>query len=223
MQLAKAHIFSFLGTIMKKTIGETAFKAAKDTTNYKAKEVGHALVEDNSVADGLRASIELHKHLTSEKEFCVGYVIASDPLIKGVMRRKFFCWLYLPMPRPEQAIFLYNKELDEITKRLWVLPAAYSSNPDAWTMEKLYQAPVVPKGYETMKEWSEAFYDGHFYEFIRKQHNIDMLSESEYLNANREKLIKAGCKEIKSGLSESFDFSKITINKIVDTKNALVS
>lgn len=207
----------------KETAGALALKASSDSTNYDAREVGHALVEDNSVAEGLRGSIELHKHLTTEKEFCVGYVIASDPMIRGVMRRKFYCWLYLPMPRPEQAMFLYNREKDEITKRLWVLPAAYSPNPNAWTMEKLYLTNPVPKGYETMKQWSTAFYDGCFYEFIRKQHKIDMPSEREYLDANREKLIKAGCQEVKPGLTESFDFSKITIDKIVNTDNPLVN
>jgi len=194
----------------RETVGALSVKASNDSTKYDALEVGHALVEDNSVEDGLRGSIELHKHKTSEKEFCVGYVIASDPLIRGVMRRKFFCWLYLPSPRPDQAIFLYNRELDHITKRLWVLP-------NASIMEKLYMKPHVPKEFITMKVWSEAFYDGHFWETIRKENNIDMLSEHEYLKANREKFIQAGCKEIQSSVSDPFDFSKVTVNEIVNT------
>ena len=75
--------------------------------------------------------------------------------------------------------------------------------------------------WRAMKEWSDAFYQGIFWEFIRKQHNINMLSESEYLKANREKLIQAGCQEIKPGLTEPFDFTKITIDKVVNADNSL--
>ena len=62
--------------------------------------------------------------------------------------------------------------------------------------------------------------ESSFFEYIRKEHNINMLSESEYLNAHREELIKSGCQEVKTPLTDSFDFAKITVNKIVDTKTA---
>jgi len=205
----------------RKTAGELTLKAASDNTKYDALEIGHALVEDNSIEKGLIECIERHKGIFDEDEFCVGYVIASDPLIKGVMRRKFFAMLYLPSPRPEQAVFLYNKRLDKITKRLWVLPACYSPNAKAWTMEKLYTSSIVPKGYQTMKRWSEYFYDGVFWESIRKEHNITLLSEHEFLNANREKLIQSTPQQFESGSSKSFDFSKISIKQVVDTKTAV--
>lgn len=207
----------------RKTAGELTLKAASDSTKYDAREVGHALVEDNSIESGLIECAHRHRDIFDEEEYCIGYVIAADPLIKGVMRRKFFAMLYLPSPRPEQSVFLYNKPLDKITKRLWVLPAAYSKNPNAWTMERLYVTKEVPKGYETMKEWSHAFYDGIFWKYIRNQHRINMLSEHEYLQANREKLLKAGCKQVTAPLTDSFDFSKITIDQIVDTKTVSVN
>lgn len=205
----------------RKTAGELATKAASDPTQYKAREVGQAIVEEGKIDESLRECIERHKNIFDEEEFCVGFVIASDPLIKGVMRRKFFAMLYLPSPRPDQAVFLYNKTLDKITKRLWVLPPAYSPNPNAWTMEKLYVSSWVPKGYEMMKGWSIAFYDGIFWEFIRAQHNITMLSEHEYLKANKEKLIKAGCKEGGPSGPEPFDFSKIKTNQVVNPQDVI--
>lgn len=199
-----------------KTVGEIALKASQDTNKYDALEVGHALVEDNSILNGLEECIQRHNKIFDEDEYFVCYVIASDPLIRGVMRRKFFGYLYLPSPRPEQTVFLYSKKEDRILKRLWVLPPCWSPNERAWTMEKLYKATWVPKEYESMKRWSMAFYDGHFWETIRKEHNIDNLSESEYLQRNREKLLEAGCKVPDASFAEPFDFGKVSSQKIVN-------
>lgn len=205
-----------------KTVGEIAFNASQDSTKYNAREVGQALVEDNdSIATNLYEAARRHRDIFDEDEYFVGYVIASDPLIKGLMRRKFFAYLFLPSPRPEQAIFLYNKVKDEITKRLWVLPAAHSDNPNAWTMERLYLTASVPKQYETMKRWSHYFYDFTFWESIRKEHGINHLSEHEYLKLHRDEFIKAGAKDVDSSFSQPFDFNKVSIDKIVDTKTAL--
>jgi len=195
------------------TAGELSKKASSDFTKYDSLEVGHALTQD--IAKELMLCAHRHITIFNEAEYCVGYVIAGDPLIKNVMRRKFFAMLYLPSPRPNQAVFLYNKFQDKFTKRLWVLP-------NALTMAELSEMTLVDKKYQTMKAWSDAFYGLKFWPFIRKQHGISMLSEQEYLNANREELIKAGCKEPEAPLSEPFDFSKIAINKIVDTKTAII-
>lgn len=198
--------------VQRKTAGELSFKAASDSTKYNSLEVGHALTED--IAKELATCAQRHSHIFDEPEYCVGYLIASDPLIKNVMRRKFFAMLYLPSPRPNQTVFLYNKVQDKFIKRLWVLP-------NAATMAELSEMKIVDKKYKTMKGWCDAFYAFNFWEYIRKQHDIKMLSEIEYLKANREKLIKAGCKEVNPGATDPFDFSKISINKIVDTKTAL--
>ena len=192
------------------TAGELSQKALADTNSYDSREVGHAMADDISVH--LHQAVQNHKHMIMENEFCVVMVIAKDPLIKNLIRRKFYCWPYLPSPRPNQAVFLYDKRKDAITKRLWVLPS------DMVMAELAGTNVFVHKQYETMQAWSVAFFKGTFWEFIRYQHMIDMPSEHEYFLANREKLIKSGCKIPDSTFSEPFDFSKIAIEKIVDTQ-----
>ena len=200
--------------IVRKTAGELSQKIMTDQTKYNALEVGHAMTDDIGVH--IRQAIENHRHIIDEPEFCVVMVIATDPLIKTLTRRKFYCWPHLPSPRPNQACWLYNKGLDRITKRLWVLPSAM-------VMAELTSIACVHETYKTMQAWSMAFYKGTFWEYIRYEHGIDMPSEREYFLANREKLIQAGCKVPDSSYSEPFDFSKIAIEKIVDTVAASAS
>ncbi len=195
------------------TAGALAYKASNDSTKFDSLEVGHALTED--IAKELAICAQRHRTIFDEDEYCVGYVIAGDPLIKNLMRRKFFAFLYLPSPRPNQSVFLYNKRLDQFTKRLWTLP-------NAWTMACLSELTYVDKPWREMKGWCDAFYGLKFWEHVRRQHNISMLSEIEYLNANREKLIKAGCQETKPFSTDPFDFSKVTVNKIVNPEDSLV-
>jgi hypothetical protein len=197
--------------MVRLTAGAMSLKASRDPTKYNAIEVGSAISDD--VGPQLRECINIHNPIFNEKEYCVGFVIASDPLIKGVMRKKFFAMLYLPSPRPNQSVFLYNKVKDKITKRLWVLP-------NAATMAELSEMSTVDPKFLTMKQWSDAFFAGKFWEFIRQQHGIDMLSEHEYLNANRQELIKAGCQEVETAPTESFDFSKVAVKQVVDTNIA---
>lgn len=199
----------------RKTAGELAQKASQDNTKYLAREVGEAICHD--VEKQLRECIEKHKDIIEENEFCLVRVIASDPLIKPLKRIKYYAWPYLPSPRPNQAVFLYNKILDRVTKRLWILP-----NPIL--MAKLATSNViVTKEYETMQAWSVAFFKGTFWDFIRHDQDIDMLSEHEYFLKHRSELIEAGCKVPETNISEPFDFSKITIEKIIDTQAAVVN
>ncbi len=187
----------------EKIASELSKKAFSDNTKYEAREVGLAITENDD--EHARQAIENHRPIFDEDEFCVVLVNSSDPLIKNLIRRKWYCWLYLPKPRPDQAVFLYNKPLDKITKRLWVLPndlrMAQLTNPNA----------VVEKEHELMRAWSMAFYQGTFWEFIRWQHNITMLSETEYISQNRDELIKCGCQVPPAKLVEPFDFSKILV------------
>jgi hypothetical protein len=192
------------------TAGELSHKANADTTKYDALEVGHALSDD--IGEHLRQCIENHKHIIDENEFCIVMVIAKDPLIHNLMRRKFYAWPYLPKPRPNQAVFLYNKQLDRITKRLWVLPS------DMVMAELAGTNVIVDKRYATMQAWSVAFFKGTFWEYIRHEHNINMLSEHEYFLTHREELIKSGCKIPDSGFTEAFDFDKIQAKKVVDSE-----
>lgn len=194
-----------------KTAGELQQQVDKDTTKYDAREVGHALSDD--IGKHLRECIDIYKYKIAEPEFCIVMLIAKDPLIKNLMRRKFYGWPYLPSPRPNQSVFLYNRAKDDITKRLWVLPSAMVMAELAGTNV------IVHKRYQTMQAWSVAFYKGTFWDYIRHEHQITIPSEREYFLANREKLIKAGCKIPKPGFADAFDFSKIAIEKIIDTQD----
>jgi hypothetical protein len=198
----------------KKTAGELSAKAASDTTKYDAREVGHHMAEDIEIH--LRQAIENYRNIINEPEFCVVMVISKDPLIRNCIRRKFYCWPYLPKPRPNQAVFLYNKALDKITKRLWILPS------DMVMAELAGTNIIVHKRYETMQAWSVAFFKGTFWEFIRHQHSIDMPSEHEYFLAHRDELLKAGCKIPDSTYSEPFDFSKVGPEKFIDPQEAVL-
>jgi hypothetical protein len=213
---------------MRKTAGELANKALSDTTKYDALEIGHALTDD--IMSHLRTCIENHKNIINENEFCIVMLISKDPLIHNLMRRKFYAWPYLPKPRPNQAVFLYNKGVDKITKRLWVLPSDV-------VMSEIHSLPQVDKRYRTMKAWSDAFYKGwkynkesktfvntdpfYFWNYIREDQKINMPSEHEYFLEHREELIQAGCKIPDSTYSEPFDFSKIGPEKIVDTQEPI--
>ena len=191
------------------TAGELAHKASQDNTKYLALEVGHAMCHD--VDFQLRECIEKHRNIIDEDEFCIVRVIAEDNLIKNCKRIKYYAWPYLPSPRPNQSAFLYNKQRDCITHRLWVLPDSRVMAFLSSTLE------FVPKEYLTMQAWSVAFFKGVFWEYVRYDQNITMLSEHEYFLENREKLIKAGCQLPNSNSSEPFDFSKIHIENVVDT------
>ncbi len=193
--------------------GELSRKALSDTTKYDALEVGHAMSED--IEQQLYQAAQNYHDMIDEDEFCVVMVVAKDPLLKNLIRRKFYCWPYLPSPRPNQSIFLYSKCAGRIIKRLWVLPSDM-------VMSELASLQIVDKRYKTMQAWSVAFFEGKFWEYIRYENNIDMLSEHEYVLKHREELIQAGCKLPTSNVAEPFDFDKIQIEKVIDTEEALV-
>lgn len=195
----------------RETAGEISNKLNTDNTKYNALEVGHAMTED--IGDHIYEAARTYHDMIDEDLYCVVMVVAKDPLLKNVVRRKFYCWPYLPSPRPNQAVFLYNKRLGKVTKRLWVLPSDM-------VMAELAELAIVHQKYKTMQAWAVAFFEGKFWEYIRYEHDIDMLSEKEYLSAHREELIKAGCQVPDSTAPEPFDFSKIHIKNVIDTQEA---
>lgn len=200
--------------MINQTAGELALKAASDQTVYDSLEVGHSLADDIGVH--LEQCIRNHIDIIDEPQFCVVMLIAKDNMIPNAIRRKFYAWPYLPKPRPNQAVFLFDKRVGRITKRLWVLPCAE-------TMAYLASTPSVCETYETMQAWSIAFFQGTFWHYIRHEHGIDMLSEHEYALEHREELIKSGCQIPTGPLVEPFDFSKIHIKKVVNSLNAMVA
>ncbi len=206
---------------MRISAGELSRKAMADETKYNALDIGHAMADD--IDKHLQECIETHLNYTNEEgvqsyrmldEFCVVMVIAKDNLIKNVIRRKFYCSPFLPSPRPNQAVFLYQKSAERIVKRLWVLPSDM-------VMAELAQLVVVDKRYKTMQAWSVAFFEGKFWEYIRYESDTKMLSQQEYLSQHREELIQSGCKLLNSDYSKAFDFDKIHIEKVIDTQEAL--
>ncbi len=194
----------------RKTAGELSIQAAADKTKYDPLEVGYALTDD--IINQVFICAHKHRHIFDESEYFVTLNIASDPLIKGIRRHKYSAFLYLPSPRPEQACFLYNRHTDQL-KRLWSLPKAE-------TMALLSEQTIVSKQWLQTKRWVDAFYRLKFWEHIRKEHNITHLSESEYLKLHKQELINAGAKESSSDFAEPFDFSKVKIDHIIDTKTS---
>src|SRR5205809_7826041 len=125
-----------------KTAGELANKALQDNTKYDAMEVAYASLHD--LGDELYKSAHLYSSRIDQDEYCVVMVRATDPLVHNMKRNKYYCWPWLPSPRPDQMVFLYNKPLNRIIKRLWVLP-------NALTMAQLATSNlIVNKKYETM-------------------------------------------------------------------------
>ncbi len=124
------------------------------------------------------------------------------------MRMKYYAWAFLPSPRPEQTVFHYSKVNDNVC-RLWSLPSAK-------VMAVISEMTNVSKQWEMTKFWCDAFYAGKFFERIREQHGIKLQSETEFLNANREKLIQAGCKQVDSSFTKPFDFGKVAPNQVID-------
>jgi hypothetical protein len=156
----------------RQTAGELSKKALSDTTVYNATEVGQAMVED--IEKHLYDAVKNYIDKIDQEKFCVVMLIGKDLLLTNLIRRKFYCWPFLPKPRPNQAVFLYEKSKDKITKCLWILPC------DA-AMSELASLTAVHKKYKNMQKWSKAFFDGKFWDTIRNESRIDLKSEYECL------------------------------------------
>ena len=205
-----------------RTVGADSLAAKADLTRYDPLEIGEALTND--ILKNVWECIDLHYNKINEPEFCVILIRANDPLIHGLKRHKFYAWPYLPKPRPEQVVFHYSKAHDSIV-RLWSLP-------NAKIMAIISEMPTVAKQWEKTKFWCDTFFSGfmydkesdsyinynesRFYDSIRKSNNITLESESEFLNANRSELVKAGVNEVNSNITDPFDFSKISIEQVID-------
>ena len=197
----------------RKTAGELSLKASSDNTVYDPLEVGYAVCDD--VINQLHICGLRHASLFDEDQYFLMLIIAGDPLIHGVKRHKYAAFIHMPSPRPEQSVYLYTKSTQKI-KRLWSLP-------NAKIMAIISETPYVDKKWQMTKKWCDSFFNKTFWEDIRHQYGITHLSEHEYLNAHREELIKAGCKESETLIPQPFDFSKITIDQIIDTKTAIAN
>lgn len=201
-----------MNAIIKPTAGALSLKAAGDLSRYDGREVAEAQLHD--VMKNVMQCAQKHHSIMDEEEYFVIMVRASDPLLQNLVRQKFYCYLYMPSPRPEQAVWLYNKTNGTI-HFLWSLPPAK-------VMAAISEAPYVNKEWRSTRKWVDSFYKGTFWSDIRKQYGIDHLSEHEYLLANRDKFIKAGMQEGYGSSSEPFDFSKVMMEKVIDPLEPLV-
>jgi hypothetical protein len=188
--------------------------ASSDRSKYESMEIAMALTKD--IEEQLYICADRHNPIFAEDEYCIGYVLASDPLISNVMRRKFFAMLYMPSPRPSQTIFLYNKVSGVITKRLWCLP-------NAATMAELSECTVVHPSWHKMKGWCDAFYALKFWPYIRKESGCDLPSEIEYLNRHRKELVAASPNQVNPLHTESLDPIQFIVDKVINSNNIVLS
>lgn len=209
----------------RKTAGELSLQVGADNTKYDSLEIGHALTQD--IQKELEICVNRHIDILDEDVWCVGYLLSKHQSLQNVMVRNFFATLYLPKPRPNQTIFLYERRYHKITKRLWALP-------NAATMAELSTMTSVDPAYKNMKYWSDAFFKGwkydkseqaminhtpsHFFNIIRLQHGITLESEKEYLDAHRSELIKACGNQTESLVANSLEPLEILGKKIVHTE-----
>lgn len=195
------------------TAGELSHKAASDTTRYEAFEL--ALASHDDVHAQLLECAEIHsKIFVGLDEFCIGLYIASDPLIRNVRRHKYCAFPWLPEPRPHQAMFLFNSSTQKISL-LWCLP-------DALDMAVLSEMPFVDTKWKRTKGWCDSFFKKQFWEHIRSQTGISMLSQQEWLNTYGSESIKSGTDEFEGSVTDTFDFSKISVKKVIDQEKPIL-
>lgn len=191
-----------------KTIGELSWQARQDTSNYCAFEISNEQVKD--IEAQVYDCIERHKEaFDSVDEFCVVMLIARDPLLKNMIRRKFYAWPFLPKPRTSQTVWLYSKKT-HCTRMLWCLPYAD-------TMAMLTTMINVDPSYRNMQRWAHSFYTTHFWEDIRKEHRITMLSEEEHLEIMREKNAELSGDDLSPLPTNPIDRMKIDTEEVANT------
>lgn len=193
---------------MRPTAGQLSHQASLDQTKYDAYEAADIFTHD--VYTQLMECAKIHCDIFPDEEFCVCLFIASDPLIHNVRRHKYCAFPYLPKPRPHQSVFLF-KRFNQTIQRLWSLPAPKF-------MAVISEMPYVAKQWKLTKYWCDAFYGPDFFKLIREQHGISMLSEEEQdiLNTHGAKVSDPVSNEVKGAITDTFDFSKITVKKVVD-------
>lgn len=187
------------------TAGSLCLKASGDSHIYDPLEIAYGMTD--KVMMGISECIEAHENIFNEDEFFVVLQRASDPILKNVMRQKFYADLFLPEPRPEQMVCLYNRRTLEVT-RLWSLP-------NAKVMAIVSEMPWVDQKWVNTKYWCDAFFSGQFFERIRDQYKFSHLSRREYLDNHREEFVKRGVDNVDINLGESGDSSEIEFPKII--------
>lgn len=197
-------------TKRKKMAGQLHREAVADTTRYDAVEVGHELASD--VLEQVWTCIDRSKEFLDVPEFCVVMLICDDNILLSAKRRKFYAWPFLPEPRPRQTVFHYRKDNDTVC-RLWSLPT-----PEV--MAVMSCMPTVDSKFLQTKGWVEAFYrwtkrsyfglgTSHFFDYIRKESDIKMLTEREHTKRLSEvKAVDCVQDQIETLIPQEFDAFK---------------
>lgn len=188
------------------TAGQLSAKAARDSQTYCGFEVADQMVKD--VESQVFECARRHKDTFDTEEFCVVMLLASDCVLKNMIRRKFYAWPFLPKPRPSQTVWLYNKRTDTI-RGLWCLPSA-----DA--MATLSLMISVDPAYQNMRRWSSWFYTTKFWNNIRHEAGIKMLSEEEHLQIASKKALKGTPDQFTPIPSNPVDAAKFHAKEISD-------
>jgi hypothetical protein len=89
-------------------------------------------------------------------------------------------------------------------------------------MAVVSEMPTVDKKWHLTKYWCDLFFTPHFFEGIRKQHSISMQSEDEILNAYSAEMGKPRADQVICPIADTFDFSKIAVEKVVDQYEPLL-
>lgn len=196
------------------TAGEIQNKLNQDVTIYDQMEVAFASLEGYTE--------ELQKCALSNNpifeavgldDYCIVAPLVKDPLLVNVVRRKFYAWPCMPQPRPNQTVFYYNWRLDKLT-RLWVLP-------NAATMAYISELAVVAPRYQTMQEWSDAFFAHKLWSFVKSQHTLPLYQDRDFEALHGEKFRKLLLQMEAPLDTETPDDGKISFDEIVDTVKAV--
>lgn len=149
------------------------------------------------------------------KQFCVSCILCyGEGSLKYLIRRKFYGFPFLPTPCPNQAVWMVDKEKEEVTF-LWTLPT-----PEKMAM--LSEEFSFLANEARMKKWCDWFYKGAFtfWENIRTQHSISMLSEMEFNRRNREMGAKCVNDDVLGTPADSLYLPEVRIKKLEAMSNS---
>lgn len=182
-------------------------EVGRDTSAYCAFDLADELVKD--VDKQVWECFKRHEYTFDTEFFCVVMLYASDCAVKAMVRRKFYAWPFLPQPRCSQTVWYCKRGVGPI-KMLWALPASD-------TLATLATLVTVHKDYRNMQRWARWIYEPGFYERIRKEAHIPMLSEEEHLDIVRKKDPKPVTEDLGPTPTNPIDSIKFAAQEVADS------
>lgn len=195
----------------RKKAGQLNAELRKETCPYEAGEVVQEMTKD--IPEQLYQCARNHREVIDEPEYCVIMLLRKEPHLENIIRHLYFAWPYMPKPRPDQSVFIYNKAKDSLDL-LWTLPPAHA-------LAMLSEMQVVDQGYFNMKKWCDLYWDELkgkrvWAEEIRKWTGCKLETEDEFLKAHSEELAKLSLNFPDSGGSDSLNFTVVDGQKVSD-------